>query len=403
MRARAAAAPATAQRVVRSRPRMAYALTDEQQELRDSVRRFCQERAPLGEARRLMETEAGYDPAVWKQMASELGLQGVAIAEDCGGQGLGFAELGIVLGELGRSLVCAPYLSSVVLAGGVLDRVAQGQQRAELLAAVAAGETFALALCEPGGGWQPEQVALEAVPEGASYRLEGAKTLVVDGASAQRLIAVARAPGSRGAEGLGAFLIDADAAGLSRAPLQSLDPTRRLAQLRLEGVRAQALGTPGEAAAGLARALDEAAVALACEMVGGIERVLEMSVAYARERIQFGRPIGSFQAIKHKCADVLIALEGARSAARAAAAALDEGSDERAMLACVAKARCGEAYVSAATENLQIHGGIGFTWEHDAHLYYRRAKSSEVLLGDSAAWRERLLARVLAGAQPSKR
>ncbi|MCE2391567.1 MAG: acyl-CoA/acyl-ACP dehydrogenase [Proteobacteria bacterium] len=369
---------------------MGYALSEEQRDLRDTVRRFCEDKSPMTEVRRLMETPEGFDEAVWEQMAGELGLQGVAIPEQCGGHGLGFVEQGLVMAELGRALFCAPYFSSAVLAAGTLRHVASDTERNELLPGIAGGVRATLALSEPDAGGSLEHVALRAVPDGEGFRLSGIKSPVIDGASAEHLAVVARVPDG----GLGLFWVEADSDGLERALLQSLDRTRKQARLEFRDTPARALGEPGQAQAPLERALDEAAVALACEMVGGCEMALETAVAYAKGRVQFGRPIGSFQAIKHKCADMWIELEAARSAARFAAAALDEGAAEAGELACVAKARAAEAFVSVATENIQIHGGVGFTWEYDAHLFYRRAKTCDILLGDASVWRERLIRRL---------
>jgi alkylation response protein AidB-like acyl-CoA dehydrogenase len=372
---------------------LAYTLSDEQQELRATVRRFLAERSPVTEVRRAMETERGWEPGLWKQMVAELGLPGVRISEAAGGSGLGFVELGLVMAELGRCLACAPYFSSAVLAAGALRHVAAPDEQSEGLGAIAAGETAALAVWE-AGGWDLAQLGTTARPEGDGFRIRGAKRHVIDGHSAEHLLVVARLPGSSGSEGLGLFRVDPDARGLSRRRLSTLDPTRRHAQVELDDTPARALGVPGQAAPGLTRALDEACIALACEMVGGLEQVLESAVGYARQRVQFGRPIGSFQAIKHRCADILIALEGARSLARFAAHAVDAGGGEVPLLAPAAKARAADAYVAGAWSNVQIHGGIGYTWEHDAHLYYRRAKASAVLLGESPWQRERLMRRL---------
>jgi alkylation response protein AidB-like acyl-CoA dehydrogenase len=371
---------------------VAYALSEAQEDLRGVVRRFLEERSPIADVRRELESERGWSPELWKQMALELGLPGVAIPEAQGGSGLGAVELGLVMAELGRSLACAPYLSSAVLAAGALRHVASAAEQAERLAAIAVGTTYALALWEPGGGWDLAGVAALARPEGGGFRIRGAKQHVIDGHSAEQLLVVARLPGMRGLEGLGLFHVDPAATGVTRRRLATLDPTRRHARVELADAQAQVLGEPGQAARGLERALDEARIALACEMVGGLEKVLESAVGYARERVQFGRPIGSFQAIKHRCADVLIALEGARSLARHAARAVDAGWPGLPMLAAAAKARAADAYVSGAWSNVQIHGGVGYTWEYDAHLYYRRAKASAVLLGESAWLREKIAA-----------
>jgi len=367
---------------------MTYALSEEQQDLRDTVRRFLAERAPIAQVRLAMESERGYEPELWKQLVAELGLPGVAIPEECGGAGLGFAELGLVLAELGRALTCAPYFSSAVLAAGALRHAVTGAARAEGLGAIAAGETAALALWEPGGAWDLSGIDTIARPDGADFRLGGIKQHVLDGHSAERLLVVARLarPGGE----LALFEVDPEQPGLTRRALSTLDPTRRHARVELDGAHARLLGSGPDTAAGLERALDEARVALACEMVGGLEQVLESAVGYAKERIQFGRPIGSFQAIKHRCADMLIGLEGARTLARSAADAVDAAAAELPLLAAAAKTRAADAYVFAAWSNVQIHGGVGYTWEYDAHLYYRRAKASEVLLGESSWLRERI-------------
>ena len=249
---------------------------------------------------------------------------------------------------------------------------------------------MALAWVEPGRGWDPAELAMEARPAEGAWRLDGPKHLVVDGHTAQRVLVAAREPGSRGRDGIGLFAVEADAPGLARRRLDSLDRTRALARVELSGVRARRVGEPELAGPGLARALDEAAALLAAEMMGGLERVLDAAAEHARTRIQFGRPIGSFQAVKHKCADVLIALEAGRSAAREALEAADAGDPEQGLLASIAKAWAGDAFVRGAEENIQIHGGIGFTWEYDAHLYLRRALSSRELLGNGAFHHERI-------------
>jgi len=368
---------------------LGYLLSDEQQELRATVRRFLAERAAMADVRRAMESERGWEPELWKPLVSELGLPGVRISEELGGSGLGFVELGLVMSELGRALTCAPYLSSAVLAAGALRHAATASARAERLGAIAAGETAALAVWESGAGWGLSELRAQARPEGSGFRIDGAKRHVIDGHSAERLLVVARLPGTRGLEGLGLFEVDPGARGVTRRRVATLDPTRRHASLDLDSAPARALGSPGQDAVGLERALDEARCALACEMVGGHERVLESAVEYAGGRVQFGRPIGSFQAIKHRCADILIGLETARTLARLAAHAIDSGAADPALLAA-AKVRAADAYVSAAWSNVQIHGGVGYTWEYDAHLYYRRAKASAVLLGESAWLRERI-------------
>jgi len=363
---------------------------DEQDEFRATLRRFFATHAPETEVRRLMDTALGYDAATWTLMTEELGLPGLGIAERHGGQGFGPRELGLALGEMGRQLVCAPFFSSAVLAAAAIEHVGDDDAHAAFLPTIAAGEIAALAWVETAGDWRPEASRCTAEADGAGHRLSGVKDFVVDGAAAQRLFVVAREAGTTGADGLGLFAVAASAPGVRRVPLRGFDGTRKLARIELDRAPAVAVSGPGRAAAGLRRALDTSVAALCAEMVGGMERCLENAVDYARTRHQFGRPIGSFQAVKHKCADVLILLEGARSATQAALEAAAEDDPELPLLASVAKAHCSEAYFQAATENIQILGGVGVTWEYDAHLYYRRAKSSEILLGDAAWHRERI-------------
>jgi alkylation response protein AidB-like acyl-CoA dehydrogenase len=371
---------------------LAFEASEEQRAFRDGLRRFLGERAPSAALRRTLADGAGYDPELWRAATQELGLPGLCIPESEGGQGFGPHELALVQSELGFALACTPFFASCVLAGGAIAGLAPGAERAALLGAIASGETAALAWVEPGAGFDLEQVTLTADAGAQGYRLSGVKTCVIDGHSARQLLVVAREPGSHGLDGLTLLRVAADADGLGRRRLASYDATRPLARLELVNVPATPVGVPGADGPGLARALEQARVALANEMVGVAERVLEMAVGYAKVRTQFGRPIGSFQAIKHKCADLWIGLEAARTAADHATevAARGDSDPELAVAASLAQAWCSELCFRASAENIQIHGGIGFTWEHDAHLYFRRAKSSEILLGDAAWHRERL-------------
>jgi alkylation response protein AidB-like acyl-CoA dehydrogenase len=372
-----------------------FAFSEEQDQLREAVRKFLEAKSPESDVRRLMETTEGYDPAVWKQMANELGLQSLHIPEAYGGQGYTFVELGIVLEEQGRALLCAPYFSTVVLAANAILNAGSEDEKAALLPGIASGETIAtLAFTEPNGKWDADGITLEAKPDGGDYVLDGTKMFVLDGHTANLIVVVARTAGTSGEDGISFFTVAGDAPGLTRTPLATMDQTRKQARLEFSGVKAQPLGTPGAGWAALSTTLDQAAVGLSNEMVGGAQFVLEESVQYAKDRVQFGRPIGSFQAIKHKCADMLLEVESAKSAAYYAAWAAAEGNDEVPVVASLAKAYCSDAYFHAAAENIQIHGGIGFTWEHNAHLYFKRAKSSEILLGDATYHRELLAQRI---------
>ncbi len=365
---------------------MDFAFSEEQEELRRAVRRFLADKSPEAEVRRLMATVEGYDPAVWQQMAEQLGLQSLAIPERHGGAGFGFVELAVVLEEMGAALLCAPFFSSAVLGAHALLTSGDDEAKERWLPKIASGASIAtLALAEDSGRWDLDAVELEALRAGDGWVLEGHKSFVLDGDLATLLLVVARSAG-----GLGLFAVEGGAAGVVRTPLLTMDQTRKQARLEFARTPAVPVGAPGRAGPGLEKTLQLAAVALAAEQVGGAQHCLDSSVEHARTRIQFGRPIGSFQAIKHKCADLLCEVESARSAAYYAAWAAAEDSDDLPLAASLAKSYCSETYFHAAAENIQIHGGIGFTWEHDAHLYFKRAKSSELLFGDPTYHRELL-------------
>ncbi|HJT37023.1 MAG TPA: acyl-CoA dehydrogenase family protein [Actinomycetota bacterium] len=366
---------------------MNFTFSEEQEELRRTIRRFLDDKSPSTEVRRLMETPEGYDEAVWKQMAQELGLQALEIPEEYGGQGFSFVELGIVLEEMGRALLCAPFFSTVAVAANAILNAGTEEQKKALLPGIASGETIAtLALGEPDRGWTAEDITLEA-KDGV---LNGVKTYVIDGATANLIVVAAREPGG----GISLYTVRGDAEGLSRSTLEALDLTRKLAKLEFSNVEGELLGEKGNAWPALQRTLDHAAVALAAEMCGGAQRCLDMAVQYAKDRVQFGRPIGSFQAIKHKCADMLLEVESAKTATYYALWVAAADDPELPVAAPMAKAYAADAFFKAARDNIQVHGGIGFTWEHDAHLYYRRAKSDELMFGDAPYHRELLAQRL---------
>ena len=375
---------------------MKLAYSSEQRELAESVRRFLADRVPLTRVRELMETEDGADEKVWTYAGTQLGLQGLAIPERYGGTGFTFTEQAIVLEELGAALYTGPYLASAVLAATALLASSDETAKKELLPGIASGEVVAtLAFTEDDGSWEPDASALAATQDGGGeWVLDGHKSFVLDGHSAGLILVVARTPGEPASAGLSLFAVAADAGGLDRTSLPTLDQTRKMARLVFDSVPARLIGAPGEGEAVLARTLDVAAIALAAEQLGGAQRALDMAVAYAKVRHQFGRPIGSFQAIKHRCADLLLEVESLRSALGYAAAAVAEDSSEVPVVAALVKALASDTYFHVAAENIQIHGGIGFTWEHDAHLYFKRAKASELFLGDASYHRERLATRI---------
>lgn len=377
---------------------MNFAFTEEQEELKKGARQFLENYSASEAVRTLMETDTGYDPQVWSRIGTELGWPSLHIPEEYGGSGFSYVELIAVMEEMGRALLCAPFFSTVCLAANALLVGATEEQKLEHLPGIAAGETIAtVAYTEPSGKWDASGIAATATADGDEVVIDGTKSFVIDGATASLLIVAAREPGSEGDAGVDLFVVPADTAGVERRALNTMDMTRKQAEIKLDGVRVPAANRLGAAGSGwetLSKTLDLACVALAAEQVGGAQMCLDMSVDYAKVRVQFGRPIGSFQAIKHKCADMLLEVESAKSAAYYAGWCASELNDELPSVASLAKAYCSEAYFHAAAENIQIHGGIGFTWEHPAHLYFKRAKSSELLFGDPTYHRELLAQRI---------
>jgi alkylation response protein AidB-like acyl-CoA dehydrogenase len=369
---------------------MILGVTAEQEELRASVRRFLADRVPISAVRDLMEAADGGDPAVWAQAGQQLGLQGIAIPEEYGGAGFSFAEQAIVLEELGAALYGGPYLASAVLAANAL--LASGDQAAKkaYLPGIASGELIAtLAFTEEDGSWETDATRLSATESDGGWRLDGRKSFVLDGHTAGLILVIGRTEA-----GLSLFAVQADAPGLTRTSLPTLDQTRKLARLEFDGAPAALVGTDGAGEFVLAKALDVAAIAQAAEQLGGAQRAFDMTVEYLKVRHQFGRPIGSFQALKHRCADLLLEVESLRSAVQYAAAAVAEDSAEVPVVAALVKAYASDVFFHVAAETIQMHGGIGFTWEHDAHLYFKRAKASELFLGDATLHRERLASRI---------
>jgi alkylation response protein AidB-like acyl-CoA dehydrogenase len=353
------------------------AFTSEHEDLRRSLRSFLQQASSEAEVRRVMETEDGLDLATWRRLTEEFGVAALLVPEEHGGAGYGFVELGVVLEEAGRALLVAPLLSTV-LATAVLLHSDDADAQQRWLPAIAAGQARGT-VAVPPVGTEPQ----EGVRATADGRLSGQLTFVLDGHTADLLVVPALTP-----DGLGLFLAEAGAGGLTSTPVQTVDLTRRLARVELTDVAGHRLG--GDGAALLQHVRDVAAVALAVEQVGAAQRVLEVTVDYVKVRNQFGRPIGSFQAVKHRCADMLVDVESARSAAYHALQCLAVGSPELPVAAAIAKAFCSDAFLSCAGESIQLHGGIGFTWEHSAHLYFKRAKASQLLFGDPSHHRQRL-------------
>jgi alkylation response protein AidB-like acyl-CoA dehydrogenase len=370
-----------------------FALDEDQVALQGVLREFLADRSPEAAVRAQLEDPAAYDRNLWDLMAGQLGVCGMAIPEEYGGAGFSFLELGLVLEELGRSLTVSPFFASCVMAAQLLLAIDDESARKDYLPGIAAGSLIAsVALAEDSGSWRPEDVTTGAEERDGAWRLTGHKSYVLDGAVAGLLLVIARTD-----DGPAVFAVDATedgAGGLAREPLPTMDQTRKQARVTFGGTPARLLGTVAGAEAAIATMLDRSAIALAADALGGTGKVLEMSVEYAKIREQFGRPIGSFQAIKHKCASMLVDLESSRSAVYYALWAVSAGEPDERTVAPLVKAYCVDTYLHAAGENIQIHGGIGFTWEHPAHLYLKRAKSSQVLLGDSDFHRQQLADRI---------
>ena len=368
---------------------MNFSFTEEQEELRRYTRQWLDENCPVGTVRQLMDTDRGFDRGHWEAIA-EMGWLAMAIPEEWGGAGFSFLELFVLLEEQGRSLFCSPFLSTVVMAASVVEEAGDEGQKGRILPAIAEGELVAtVAFTEPNGRWDAEGVTARAERrDDGGWTLNGTKSFVLDGHVADLLVVAARTD-----RGVSLFLVSGEAEGVARRVLQTMDQTRKQAEVELLDVKLEAdalVGSDGGGWPVLERMMEKAAVALAAEQVGGAQACLGMAVSYAKVRKQFGRPIGSFQAIKHKCADMLAQVESARSAAYYAGWAVSEDNEERSLMSSLAKSYCSEAYFASAAENIQIHGGIGFTWEHDAHLYFKRAKSSELLFGDPSFHREKI-------------
>ncbi len=364
--------------------------TDEQELLRRTARDFLAEHAPMRLAREVMEGEPSPAAELWSKLA-RLGWMGLALPETFGGAGLGLLELSLVTEELGRVLAPVPFLPTAIVAMAIAE-LGDAAVHERWLPRFAAGEVRAtLALSEERGD-EPEGIALRAEPVAGGFELSGEKLFVPD-ASAAELLAVLARTGGRGERGLGLFLVPRDAPRLEMVAMRSMDPLRPLHRARFDGVRVDAgalLGRDPDAWPRIERVFDRARALVCAEMVGGAEQCLDAAVAYARDRIQFGRPIGANQAIRHRCADMLLRVELARSVTAHAAWSASVGAPDAALAVAMAKSTVGDWYHYLAAENIQIHGGVGFTWEYDCHLYYKRARSDEIWLGDGGYHRERV-------------
>lgn len=379
---------------------MDFVFTEEQQMIRDTAESFLAQVSTSEAVRQAMVSEPGFDPELWQKICAEMYWQAIHIPEEFGGMGLGYVELVAMMEQMGRYLLCAPFFSTVCLGVNTLLLSASGEQKAEYLGAICEGSlTVTLAYCGARGGRDAEAVTATYREQDGGFVLNGDCSFVVDGMSADVLLIAAREEGSAGENGLSLFAVTADAEGLQRSKLPVLDQTRKMASLTLNELKldkAALLCDQGAAWPVLDRVLDLASIALAAEQMGGSQQLLDSTVEYTKERVQFNRPIASFQSIKHKAADMMLRVEAARSAVYYAACVADEAlqggplAGELTEAASIAKAYCSDAYFKNAGEAMQMHGGVGFTWEYDVHLYFKRAKASEHMLGNAAYHRERL-------------
>jgi alkylation response protein AidB-like acyl-CoA dehydrogenase len=357
---------------------MQFGLSESQEFLKDSARKFFAGECPSTEVRRLMETDTAYDAALWSKLTDQ-GYTGIIFPEEYGGVGLGKVELVLLLEEAGRALLPGPFFSTVVLAGSVLEAVSTPANKKKYLAPICRGEARAtVAILEASASWNPRDVQLSV----SNGKLTGEKLFVPDAAIADFLVVVARN---------GVFVADSKARGVKITPMSAMDLTRKLHAVEFSNTPVEGIG----AARDLPRALDVATAALAAELVGGMQRTLEITLEYAKTRKQFGKPIGMFQAVQHQCADMYLETESARSAVYYAGWALEENSPDAANAVSIAKMYASDAGRTVGNRGIQIHGGMGFTWENDLHLYYRRAKASETAFGDATFHRERIASMVI--------
>lgn len=359
---------------------MQFGLSESQQILKDTARKFFAGECPIASVRRLMETETAYDAALWAKLV-EQGFTGIIVPEEYGGMGLGKVELILLMEEAGYRLLPGPFFSTVALACPVIDGLGASVQKRKYLERIATGQARStVALVEEAGSWDASSLNLST----AGDKLTGAKLFVTDAAVADFIVVAARN---------GVFVVEANAPGLRIEPMKGMDLTRKIYSVEFKNTPAEKLG----GSTSLARALDITTAALSAEMVGGMQRVLETTVAYAKTRKQFGKPIGIFQAVQHLCADMYLETESSRSAAYYAAWALEENVPDAASAVSVAKMYASDASRTVGNRGIQVHGGMGFTWENDLHLYYRRAKASETMLGDATFHRERIAKLVIDG------
>lgn len=365
-----------------------YVFTEEQGQLRAAVRAFCADHIGESAVREWMASDPPFDSKVWVRLGTELGVLGMAVPESAGGAGGTLIDQAVAVEELGAALACGPLFGTVYLA---IPALVASSDPGDLLDALVEGtRTAAFAVPEDAATFDPSAVTVDAVRAGDGWTLNGSVERVVDAGAAEVLLVAATGP-----DGVGLYAVDANDEGVQRVSLTTLDLTRPQASVTLTDAPARLVSGPEEAERVVTHALQVGAALLAVEQVGAAQHLLHLTVDYAKNRLQFGRPIGSFQAVKHRLADDLVAVEHARSTAYHAVWALTDGSDDPALAVAIAQATSSAAFVRVATDTIQVHGGIGFTWEHQAHLYYKRAYTDAALLGSAEAHRSRVAEFVL--------
>lgn len=387
---------------------MDFKFTEEQEMIRDTVASFLAEVSTSEAVRAAMATESGYSSHLWNRVCEEMFWQAIHIPEEYGGMGLGYVELVAMLEQMGSHLFCSPFYSTVCLGVNSLLVAGNEEQKAEYLPAFISGTTATLAYTGTSGRWNADAVEATCSTSESGYVLNGQYRYVPDGHTAQLLIVAARIEGSSSENGICLFVMPADTSGVTRQWLPTMDQTRKQAHLSFNNVpldESSLLGTYGEAWPELEKIIDLATIAIAADQVGGSQKVLDSTVDYTQERVQFGRAIASYQAVKHKAADMMLKVEAGRSAIYYAACVADEAllggplGAELSEAASIAKAWCSDAYFYNAGTGIQLHGGVGFTEEYDIQLYFKRAKSTETFLGNGAYHRERLARQLLDSAE----
>lgn len=379
---------------------MEFAFTEEQLMIRDTAEAFLSEVSSSEAIRRAMATEQGYEDDMWQRICGEMYWQAIHIPEAYGGMGLGYVELAAMLEQMGRYLLCSPFFSTVCLATNAILLAGNEEQKTQYLGQICEGSlTATVAYTGTNGQWDAQAVQATVKKEGDHYYLNGTLRYIPDGHTAGLLIIAARTDGSEGEEGISLFAVPAETAGIEREWLPTVDQTRKQAQITLSNVEVDAaalMGEEGKAWPQLEKVIQLATIATAAEQMGASQQVLDLTVEYTKERVQFGRPVAGFQAVKHQAADMMLRTEVARSAVYYAACVAEEAikggplAGELAEASSVAKSYCSDGFFKNAGDAIQLHGGVGFTWEYDVHLYFKRAKSSETFLGNGAYHREKV-------------